>query len=95
MYGYKPTRPQPGVILLSIIRRPSSNFNPDVRDIENNSEVMFSNSLGRKRFSFGSESYEIFPAKESNGTLVPDLLGDFVIPAYVSVDNPDNPDYEI
>ena len=26
MYGYKPTRPQPGVILLSIIRRPSSNF---------------------------------------------------------------------
>lgn len=95
MYGYKPTRPQPGVILLSIIRRPSSNFNEDVRELENSSEVMFSNSLGRKRFTFGSEAYEIFPAKESNGTLVPDLLGDFVIPPYISVDNPDNPDYEI
>ena len=95
MYGYKPTRPQPGVILLSIIRRPSSNFNASIREIEDNSEIMFSSSLGRKRFTFGSESYEIFPAKESNGTLVPDLLADFIIPAYVPVDTSDVQDTEV
>jgi hypothetical protein len=95
MYGYKPTRPQPGMILLAIIRRPSTNFNTDVKNIEDNSEIMFSNSLGRKRFTFGTESYEIFPAKENNGTLIPDLLADFVIPPYVNVDNPDSPDTEV
>ena len=31
MFGYKPTRPQPGVLLLAIIRRPSSNFSASVR----------------------------------------------------------------
>lgn len=95
MFGYRPTRPQPGVILLSIIRRPSTNFDATTQEIENNTEIMFSNSLNRKRFTFGSESFEIFPTKEENGVLVPDILADFVIPPYVPVSNPDNPDYEL
>ncbi len=95
MFGYKPTRPQPGVILLAIIRRPSSNFTSAVRDSEDASEILFSSSLNRKKFTFGSETFEIFPAKESNGTLVPDLMGDFIIPAYVNLGNPNSTDYEV
>ena len=45
MFGYKPTRPQPGVILLAIIRRPSSNFSSTVRTSEDASEILFSSSL--------------------------------------------------
>ena len=95
MYGYKPTRPAPGMILLSIIRRPSTNFNAASRTAEDNSEILFSNSLNKKRFTFGSEKYEIFPAKESNGTLVPDMLADFIIPPYINLGDPNNSDYEL
>lgn len=94
MYGYKPTRPQPGLILLAIIRRPSRNFNEAARTIEDASEIMFSNSLNKKRFKIGSEQFEIFPAKESNGTLVPDMLADFIIPPYLNLGDPTSSDYE-
>lgn len=95
MYGYKPTRPQPGMVLLAVIRRPSSSGNASLRELEDNSEITFSNSLNRKRFTFGSESFEIFPAKDDNGTLVPDLMGNFTIPAYIRTDSTDNPDYQV
>lgn len=93
LFGYKPTRPIPGMIFLSVTRNPSTNFNSNVKTIENSSEILFSSSLNRKRFTFGTETYEIFPIIQDpiNGTVTPDLLGDFVIPAYVS-SGPGNPD---
>lgn len=95
MFGYKPARPKAGVILLAITRNASSNFNPTVRTLEDASEILVSNSLNRKKFSFGNENFELFPAITSNGTLVPDMLGDVIMPAYVSYENIQDPDYNI
>ena len=92
MYGYKMSRPQAGMILLAITRRKSTNFSAETRSLEDSSEILFSSSSSRKRFTFGSESFEIFPAKDDNGTLVPDLFNDFIIPAYkdsLSLSEPD------
>ena len=87
LFGYKPTRPIPGMIMLSITRNASNAFNPAVRNIEDNSELLFSSSLSRKRFTFGTETFEIFPVSRLEGAdsvISPDLLSDFVIPAYTS-----------
>ena len=96
LFGYKPTRPIPGMILLSLTRNPSTAFNDTVRRIEDSSELLFSSSLNRKRFTFGTETFEIFPAKRFGGSepvVSPDLLGDFIIPPYVTPD-PASPDYD-
>lgn len=95
MYGYKPTRPQSGVILLAITRRPSTNYDPDTSAMENSSEVLLSNSLSRKKLVFGNESFELFASKSVNGTLVPDMLGDVVIPAYKAYDGEEDPDFNL
>jgi len=78
LFGYKPTRPQPGVILLAIVRTPSTNSDTTQAVIDDASEIVFSSSLSRNRLQLGSETYELFPTKTLNGNLVPDLLGDFI-----------------
>ena len=86
LFGYKPTRPQPGIILLAVARTASQATNSSQAALENSSEINFSSSLARKRLSLGTETYEIFPTKILNGNLVPDLLQDFIIPPFVSPD---------
>jgi len=82
LFGYKPTRPQPGIILLSIVRTSSVNPDQAQQSLEDSSEINFSSSTSRNRMMLGSETYEIFPTKLVNGNLVPDLFGDFIIPPY-------------
>lgn len=84
MFKYKPTRPQQGVIMLKVIRAKSTAANVTTAAIEDASEIIFSSSLSRQSISFGSETFEIFPAKLVDGIFTPDYLGDFVIPAYQS-----------
>ena len=95
LFGYKPTRPQPGVILLAIVRTSSTTSDLAQRTLENSSEIMFSSSISRQRMTLGSELYEIFPTKMLNGNLVPDLLGDFIIPPFSNPSTPDAIDYDI
>lgn len=87
LFGYKPTRPIPGMIFLSITRNSSSSTNTVIRSIENNAEILFSSSSNRRKLSFGTETYEIFPIKNEAGAVSPDLFGDFVIPPYVEATN--------
>jgi hypothetical protein len=87
LFGYKPTRPQPGAILLAVVRTQSTNSDSTQAATEDATEISFSSSLSRNRLQLGSEYYEIFPTKVLDGNLVPDLLGDFTIPAF---NNPSN-----
>ncbi len=94
LFGYKPTRPQPGVILLDIVRTASTNTDTTQAAIDDASEIVLSSSLSRNRLQLGSETYELFPTKLLNGNLVPDLLGDLIIPPYNAPD-PNDVDLEI
>ncbi len=94
MFGYKPKRPQPGMVFLAVTRRPSTNFDPTIRQSEDSSEIIFSQFSNRKTFTVNSETFEIFPTKEENGTLVPDLLGDFILPPYNFYGDQTDPDYQ-
>ena len=82
LFGYKPTRPQPGIILLAVVRTASVNSDTSQAALENASEINFSSSTNRNRMTLGTEVYEIFPVKMVNGNSVPDLFGDFIIPPY-------------
>ena len=94
LFGYKPTRPQPGIILLDVVRTSSINSDPTQAAIDDASEIVFSSSLSRNRIQLGSEVYELFPTKLLNGNLVPDLFGDLIIPPYNAPD-PNDVDLEI
>ena len=95
LFGYKPTRPQPGVILLAVVRTGSTNSDPTQQALEDSSEILFSGSTSRQRMTLGSELYEIFPTKMLNGNLVPDLMGDFIIPPFVNPSTPDSVDFDL
>jgi hypothetical protein len=95
LFGYKPTRPQPGVILLAVVRTASTNVSSVQAAIEDASEISFSSSLSRNRLNLGGEVYEIFPTKLLNGNLVPDLLGDFTLPPYSPPINSTDPDADV
>ena len=90
MFKYKPTRPNQGVLMLKVVRTRSTAQTDAERSLEDSSELLISSNVDRRRLSFGSEVFEIFPIKTSlDGIFEPDYLGDFKIPAYVSVDDPD------
>lgn len=89
MFKYKPSRPQQGVLLLKVTRNRSVANSSAVRDIEDASEIVFSSSLSRRELTFGSETFELFPAILTDGVFEPDYLGDFILPPYVTVDDPD------
>lgn len=83
VYGYKQTRPRPGVILFSVVRNRSINSDPFIREEEDNIELVLSNSLSRYVLTVNGSDYEVFPAKSINGNLEPDYLNDLIIPAYI------------
>jgi hypothetical protein len=95
LFGYKPTRPQPGVILLSVVRTASTNADPTQAALEDASEINFSSSTSRNRMALGNETYEIFPTKLLSGNLVPDLFGDFIIPPYIASADPNDNDLDL
>lgn len=91
MFRYKPARPKQGVIMLKLKRRRSTASTQQLRDLEDSSEIIFSSSTERRRLTFGGETFEVFPAKVSNGVFEPDYLGDLTLPAFKSLgyDDPD------
>jgi hypothetical protein len=95
MFKYKPSRPKSGVLMLQITRRTSNSTSSNTAIFENNSEIVLSSSLSRKKITLGQETFELFPAKvNSLGIFEPDYMSDLIIPPYVSVD-PNDPDAEI
>ena len=92
MFKYKPTRPRQGVLVLKVVRNRSTAATQALRDAENNSDIIFSSSIARRKLTIGGENFEIFPMRTSEGILEPDFLGDFIIPAYQGLDQDTNPD---
>jgi len=97
MFAYKPSRPQAGVILLSITRTKSTAVEPSQALAEDAAELSLSALSKRLKLTFGGEVFEVFPAKEIDGVLQPDILSDLIIPAYknsTSISSPDINLYE-
>lgn len=95
MFKYKPTRPRQGVLVLKVVRHASNAATQALRDAENNTDIIFSSSLSRRKLTIGGETFEIFPMRSSGGILEPDFLADFIIPAYRALDPETNPDAEL
>lgn len=85
MFAYKPSRPQAGLLLLSITRNKSTAVEPTQAAQEDAAEILVSTASERLSLTFSGESFELVPAKEIDGILQPDIMGDLSIPAYVSL----------